>query len=200
MAKKKEIVDVAIVVSDASPILTLHRIGHLDVLALFAVPVHVVDQVHWEITKPENDPNGEIAAALKKLGNQITIIRTPTGVGFQKLREADPTYPSRNLGEMAVNEYVVGLQRTTGPRFVPLVLFEDPDVLDLKIAKLKGVHLLNTTAFLGALFKSGVLPRGQEFIEAINAARSTRMRPLDRSAGTKKNRSTWIRKVENVGR
>ena len=200
MAKKnKQLVDVAVVVSDASPIITLHRIARLDVLTLFSVPVHVVDQVHWEVTKPENDPDGSIAATLQKFGNQVTIVKTPTGVGFQVLRQQDPHYPSRNLGEMAVNEYVVGLDRTTGARFVPLVLFEDPDVLELKIAKMKGVHLLNTTALLAALFKAGVLPEGRQLIEQINAARRTPMRPIEEPAQTKKIRSTWLRRITDAG-
>jgi hypothetical protein len=30
------------------------------------------------------------------------------------------------------------------PAMIPLVLFEDPDVLELRIARLKNAHLLNT--------------------------------------------------------
>jgi hypothetical protein len=35
MAQKKQIVDVAVILADASPVRTLHRIGRLDVLSLF---------------------------------------------------------------------------------------------------------------------------------------------------------------------
>ena len=194
MPRKKQIVDVAVIVSDASPIMTLQRIGRLDVLSLFNAPIHIVDQVQWEVTRPQNDPDGAIAAALHRLGNQITIIETLTGLGFQARRARDPSTKSRTAGELAVNEYAIGLSRSGGPRFIPLVFFEDPDVEKLPVANLKNVHLLNTTAFLTALHQAGALPEGLELVRQINAQRKTPMQPVDRAARTKKVRSTWIRR------
>ena len=52
-------VDIAVIIPDAGPVLTLARIERLDLLASFTVPVRIVDQVHYEIAKPENDPKGE---------------------------------------------------------------------------------------------------------------------------------------------
>ena len=57
----KKVVDVAMVIPDASPVPTLYRIGRLEFLTLFDIPIHIVDQVHYETTKPEHDPKGEIA-------------------------------------------------------------------------------------------------------------------------------------------
>ena len=197
MAKKKEIADVAVIVADASPIMTLERIGRLDVLGLFNVPIHIVDHVHWEVTKRDNDPNGTIAATLHRMGNQIAIMETLTGLGFQAKRARDPGTPSKNVGELAVNEYAIGLARGSGPRFVPLVFYEDPDVETLPVAKLKNVHMLNTTAFLTALHQACVLPDGLDLIARINASRKTPMRPVEEPARTKKIRSTWIRRSSN---
>ena len=56
-------VDVAVIIPDASPVLTLARVGRLDLPRSFTVPIKIVDQVHFEITKPENDTRGEVAAA-----------------------------------------------------------------------------------------------------------------------------------------
>ena len=153
-------VDVAVIIPDASPVLTLVRIGRLDLLGSFTVPVRIVDQVHYEITKPENDPKGEAAAGLARLHNQIEIIETNVGVGYQTRRARNPQEPSSNLGEIAVDEYATALARSTGPSFVPLVLFEDPDVMELRIARLRGVHLLNTTGWLMTLHREGLLPEG----------------------------------------
>ena len=36
----------------------------IDLLGSFTVPVRIVDQVHYEITKPENDPNGDVRQAV----------------------------------------------------------------------------------------------------------------------------------------
>ncbi len=196
MAKKKT-VDVAVIIPDASPVLTLARIGRLDLLTTFNVPIKIVDQVHYEITKPENDPTGEVAAFLKRLHNQIEIVETNVGVGFQTRRARDPSTPSTNLGEDAVSEYARGLARTSGPSFVPLVLFEDPDVLDLPIAKLANAHLLNTTGWLTTLHREEILADAQQIIDAINASRRSPMIAYERPARTKKLRSTWIRRSGN---
>jgi hypothetical protein len=109
----RKIIDVAIIIPDASPVLTLARIGRIDLLGSFAAPIKIVDQVHYEITKPDNDPYGEVAAALRTLHNQIEIIETNVGVGYQIRRTRDPRSPSGNLGEIAVDEYATSLARTT---------------------------------------------------------------------------------------
>jgi hypothetical protein len=49
MARK--VVDVSVVIPDASPVLTLARIGRIDLLSSFTVPIRIVDQVHYEITR-----------------------------------------------------------------------------------------------------------------------------------------------------
>jgi len=194
MAAIHKIVDAALVISDASPIMTLQRVGRLDLLAKFNIQIHIVDQVYWEVTKPENDPAGAIKATLHRLGNQVLIVETLTGLGFQAKRAKDVTTASRNIGEFAVNEYAVTLARTCGPAFVPLVFYEDPDMEELPVAKLKNVHMLNTVAFLTALHRAGVLPEGPDLVAQINALRKTPMRPIDEPGRTKKIRSTWIRK------
>jgi hypothetical protein len=56
----------------------------------------------------------------------------------RRRRARNPREPSSDLGEIAVDEYATTLARSTGPGFVPLVLFEDPDVMDLRIARLRG--------------------------------------------------------------
>ena len=190
----RKIVDVAVIIPDASPVLTLARIGRLDLLSSFTVPIKIVDQVLYEITKPENDPKGAVAAAIKRLHNHIEIIETNVGVGYQARRKRNPEEPSGNLGEIAVDEYATLLARTTGPGFVPLVLFEDPDVMELRIARLKNVHLLNTTGWLMTLHREGLLPEALELVEKINSTRATPMAPFEKLGMTKKVRSTWLRR------
>ena len=190
----RKAVDVAVVIPDASPVLTLARIDRLDLLDRFSVPVHVVDQVYYEITKPENDPDDRVAAALKRLGNQIQVIETSVGVGFIERRRRNPATRNSNLGEIAVDEYATTLAHTNSASFVPLVLFEDPDVLNLRIAKLKNVHLMNTTAWLLTLNREGLLPEGLGLVEQINQSRKTPMVPFEKAGLTKKIRSTWLRR------
>jgi hypothetical protein len=190
----RKIVDVAVIIPDASPVLTLARIGRVDLLGSFTVPIKIVDQVHFEITKPRNDPDGVVAAGLRRLHNQIEVVETNVGVGYKTRHARDPLEPSANLGEIAVDEYATMLARTTGPGFVPLVLFEDPDVMELRIARLKDVHLLNTTAWLLTLHREGLLPEALGLIEQINSTRKTPMVPYEKAGLTKKIRSSWLRR------
>jgi len=175
-------------------VLTLARVGRVDLLGSFTVPVRIVDQVYYEITKSENDPKGEAAAGLARLHNQIEIVETNVGVGYQTRRALNPLEPSGNLGEIAVDEYATVLAQRTGPGFVPLVLFEDPDIMELRIARLKGVHLLNTTAWLLTLHREGLLPEGLELVEKINTGRTTPLVPFEKVGLTKRVRSSWLRR------
>jgi hypothetical protein len=199
MSLTRWIVDVAVIIPDASPVLTLARIGRVDLIGTFSVPVRVVDQVHYEITTRENDPDGVVAAGLQRLHNQIEIIETNVGVGYQTRRSLDPETPSVNLGEIAVDEYATALAHGTGPTIVPLVLFEDPDILTLRIARLKGVHLLNTTAWLLALSREGLLPEALDLVQQINASRKTPMVPFGTVGLIGKVRSTWLRRSFGPG-
>jgi hypothetical protein len=105
----RKAVDVAVIIPDASPVLTLVRIGRIDLLGSFTAPIKIVDQVFYEITKTQNDPNSEVAAALQQLHNQIDIVETNVGVGYQTRRARNPQEPSTNLGEIAVDEYATSL-------------------------------------------------------------------------------------------
>jgi len=82
-------VDVAVIIPDASPVLTLARIGRLDLFDTFTAPIHIVDQVRYEITKEANDPRGEVNAWLQRMGNRVIIEETFVGlVSKQKLNAA----------------------------------------------------------------------------------------------------------------
>jgi hypothetical protein len=192
MARK--IVDIAVIIPDASPVLTLALIGRLDLLESFAVPVHIVDQVFYEITKADNDPHGDVATGLDRLHNRLQIIETNVGVGFQTRRSRQPNTPSGNLGEIAVDEYATSLAHSRALGFMPLVLFEDPDVMNLRIARLKNVHLLNTTAWLMTLHREQLLPDALQLVERINSTRKTPLLPYEKVGVTSRVRSTWLRR------
>jgi hypothetical protein len=182
----RKLVDVAVIIADASPVLTLAGIDRLDLLETFSAPIQIVDQVHYEITKAANDPDGKVAAWLKRVGNRIDIIETLVGLGFRVKLGRGETPPGGNLGEIAIDEYATQLARTGSPSFVPLVLFEDPDVLETRIARLPRVHLLNTAAWIRALADEGIIPDGLKVLEDINAQRKSPMIPIERPGRTRR--------------
>ena len=187
-------VNVAVIIPDASPVLTLARIGRLDLFETFTAPIHIVDQVHYEITKEDNDPKGEAKDWLRRMGNRVTIEETLVGVGFQTKVERGETPRAANLGEIAVDEYATRLALGGAPTFVPLVLFEDPDVLETRIARLPRAHLLNTAAWIRALTEEGIIRDGPELIDAINARRASPLQPYERPGRTARLRSRWLSK------
>jgi hypothetical protein len=185
-------VEVAVIIPDASPVLTLARVDRLDLFETFLAPIHIVDQVHYEITRMPNDPAGAVVAWLTRMGNRITIVETLVGFGFRTKIERGETPRGGGLGEIAVDEYATRLARTAPPGFVPLVLFEDPDILQTRIARLPRVHLLNTAAWIRALADEGIVPDGLAVLETINAQRKSPMFPLERPGQTRRVRSRWL--------
>jgi hypothetical protein len=192
MSRKK--VDVAVIIPDASPLVTLAGQDRLDLLQTFTAPIHIVDQVKYEVIKPKNDPQERIAAWLVRMGNQIVTIETFVGKGFQSETEKGNNPASGNLGEIAVDEYASRIALEGSPNFVPLVLFEDPDVLDLRIARLDRVHLLNTAGWIKALQDDGIIDDGVALMKAINAERKTPMDPYERPGQTSRIRSVWTKR------
>jgi hypothetical protein len=190
----RKIVDVAVIIPDASPVLTLARVGRLDLFEFFSAPIHIVDQVHYEITKTANDPDGKVAAWLLRMGNRITIVETLVGLGFRTKIARGEMPPAGNLGEIALDEYATQLARAAPPNFVPLVLFEDPDVLQTRIARLPRVHLLNTAAWIRALADEGIITDGAQVLADINAQRKSPLLPLERPGRTRRVQSRWLRK------
>jgi hypothetical protein len=195
MARKT--VDVAVIIPDAGPILTLAGVERLELLTLFDAPVTVVDQVIDEVCRPANDPDGRVAAWLAENGDRITIVETFVRAGFLARSAKNSREPKGGLGELAVEEYAITLSRTKGPSFIPLVLFEDPDVLELKLARLKSVHLLNTAAWLLGLDEAGIIADGRALLAQINAKRTTPMQPFDSPARTKRVTSQWITRTSD---
>lgn len=197
MARKS--VSISIVVPDASPLITLGSVERLDVLSMFAVPIDIVDVVVEELQRPQNDRNGALRRWWDGRPNNIRIVETLVGEGLRSRRARGEVPPTGNLGEIAVDEYATRLAKTGNPQTIPLVLFEDPDVLELRIARLKSVHLLNTAALLIGLRELGLMPDGDEVLAQINSLRKTPMRPIERPAQTSRHRSTFAKALESDG-
>ena len=190
----RKTIDAAIIIPDASPILTLARIGRLDLFDYFTAPIKIVDQVQYEVTKKTNDPDGVVASWLNRKQNQIEVIETLVGFGFKVKRERGETPPGGNLGEIAVDEYASRLAYRASQTFIPLVLFEDPDVLETRIARLPRVHLMNTAAWIRGLADSKLISDGAEIIKEIDSRRKSPMVPIERPGRTNRVQSTWLRK------
>jgi len=189
-------VPVSLIIPDASPLLSLGRAGHLDVLNVFIIPVHIVDVVAEEAKRPVNDTNGAVRAWLDGAPNNVAIVETNVGLGLQQRRARGEHPPTGNLGEIAVDEYATSLALQGDPANIPLVLFEDPDVLELRVARLAHVHLINTAALLTNLQALGVIDNADDIINEINGLRKTPMKPIEKPARSARMQSSLRRAVK----
>lgn len=190
MARERKTIKV--IIPDASPLLTLARVGRLDVFRHFVVTIQIVDVVKEEALRPTNDVTGNVRKWFDALPNNVEIVDTTVGLGLKARRERGEDPPTGQLGEIAVDEHATALARQGNPAMIRPVLFEDPDVLELRIARLKNAHLLNTAAMLIGLADAGVDPEARQILKSINETRKSPMLPVDRPARTKKVESEWV--------
>jgi hypothetical protein len=183
---------ITVIIPDASPLLTLARVGRLDVFRHIVVPIQIVDLVRGEALRSANDMTGNVKRWFDTLPNNIELISTTVGLGLQARRQRGEDPPTGQLGEIAVDEHATALARQGNHALVPLILFEDPDLLELRVARLKNAHLLKTAAMLIGLADAGVEPEGRQILKSINELRKSPMLPVDRPARTKKIESEWV--------
>ena len=189
---RSQSLDLGAAVTHVSPLLTLARVGRLDVFRHFVVTIQIVDVVREEALRAANDVTENVRKWFDALPNNVEIVDTTVGLGLQARRARGEDPSTGQLGEIAVDEYATGLSRQGNPAMIPLVLFEDPDVLELRIARLKNAHLLNTAAMLIGLADAGVEPEARQILKSINETRKSPMLPVDRPAKTKKIESEWV--------
>lgn len=199
----RKTVAITLVIPDASPLLTLGRVRRLDVLSYFKVPIHIVDVVAEEAQRPPNDLNGAVRAWFAERSNLLTTVETTVGLGLAARRARGETPSTRDFGELAVEDYATSLPYQGEGKTLPLVLFEDPDVLESRLRKAPNVHLLNTAALLLGLKELGLMSDAVDVLAAINEERRSPMLPFEEPARTRKIQSTFLKAVgrpQEIGR
>lgn len=161
-------IPVRIVVPDTTPFVKLGKIGRLDLLDHFTVPLVVVDQVAHEMRHGSHDQTTTLDRWLGRNANRIDVVCTEIGETFRKARIVDPLHPGGNLGERAVEEYARRYARDTPRTYVPIVLFEDRDVIEeTELTRTKGVHLVNIRAWLGTLKRLDIVPDADHVLDRM---------------------------------
>jgi hypothetical protein len=80
---------IKVIIPDASPLLTLGRIGRLDVFRHFVVAIQIVDIVKEEAMRPINDVTGNVRKWFDALPNNIEIVDTTVGLGLKARRSGE---------------------------------------------------------------------------------------------------------------
>lgn len=152
----------SILLMDATPIIFLAKIGRLDLLCEFNIPVFMPEEVRFEATRKQSyeesrDQNDEellIDAFINKhiADGTLKVVTTLVCEAAALKRKKDPSYNSKGDGDVAANSLFLNRGRygVTGPA---LLLYEDAD-LEVVFAR-EDVHFLTTYSMLVAMEKNG---------------------------------------------
>jgi len=117
-----------LLVTDASPLITLAAGDALECLTMPGVPVVIPDMVYVEVTEDIAKLGSEqIVEWARRHHGQVEIAPTTTFAEFQTLRATNPRTRSRGRGERAALE-VLNAAIAEGPDLEAILLFEDSDI------------------------------------------------------------------------
>lgn len=150
---------ISLIVTDASPLITLAVAGELDVLLLPHIKIIIPDMVKFEVTRNINKPGSlKILDWLDVHENKDVVIgKTQEYEEFKILYKHDPTTRSRNRGEQSAAE-ILSHELQHGVE-AAILLFEDSDIrkTNFLIRIPDNVLIMSTSTFLDGLQKKGLI-------------------------------------------
>ncbi len=170
---------VDVISADASPLSSLAKAAHLDLLQRFSGHVVVPDAVHLEATHPAFErafpaAAGRLAAWIEK-GRQegwLEVAETPAGRDFAALRRVSPEARVKNIGELAtfqyIQHYVEGTERHA------MVIYDNGSLMRMfKQSKVDmpdmNVTIETTLSFLEDCERCGLIESREGVVECIKA-------------------------------
>ena len=117
-----------LLVTDASPLITLAAAEALECLTMPGLRVVIPDMVYFEVTQDLAMTGAEdIVQWARRHQGQVEIVVTSVFAEFQVVRAADPRTRSKGRGELSALE-VLNAEIDHDPDLEALLLFEDNDV------------------------------------------------------------------------
>lgn len=174
---------ISIIVTDASPLITLAVADALDVLLTPGLMVVVPDMVRFEVTRHADKPGSQklLEWIRDNEGGLVSVRSTEVFEEYEKLLSIDATTKSKSRGEQAASEI---LERELGRGLeAAILLFEDGDIkkTNFLIRLPSNVIVLSTSSFLDGLERSCLIDSADSILSvAIQNARPSKI--LERSA------------------
>lgn len=117
-----------LIITDASPLITLAAGEALECLTMPGVPVIIPDMVYFEVTQDfAKLGSEEIVEWARRHRGQVEIVPTTTFAEFQTLRAINPRTRSRGRGERAALE-LLNAAIAEDPQLEAILFFEDSDI------------------------------------------------------------------------
>lgn len=167
--------DFGLIITDASPLITLAVTDNLHLLSYLGIPVRVPDAVYAEVVErfPEKAGARQIGEWLAD--NPGYVHFTPTVIGRLQARLiADSTDPKdrikdvKNLGEQAAIE-IANRQQERNPGSRTLLMYEDSGVIARRPSIAGNVNLLSTGDLLHTLERAKLIQSADQVLDQAQA-------------------------------
>ena len=157
----------SIIVTDASPLITLAASEALDTLLLPGLPVIIPDMVRFEVVRELHRPGAlDVAAWIRKNEpHKVRVASTEVFEEYQVLTQVNPATKSKDRGEQAAAE-VLGNELSSG-EFGAILVFEDSLVRkqNFLLRLPDNVVVTSTSEFLAGLEAKGHIPSADAILQ-----------------------------------
>jgi hypothetical protein len=160
-----------LLVTDASPLITLGAADALSCLTLPGVQVLIPDMVYAEVVQDMARLGArEVVRWAREHFDQVRIVPTETFTEFQALRNLDPATKSKGRGEQSALE-VLNEALATDETTEAILLYEDNDILRRRFVRAipDRVTALSTGDFLHELEAAGLIQSSDRILNVAAA-------------------------------
>ena len=160
-----------LLVTDASPLITLAAAEALECLTMPGLRVLIPDMVYFEVTQDlARTGADDIVQWAKRHRGQVEIVVTSVFAEFQVIRAADPRTRSKGRGEQSALE-VLNAEIDKDPDMEAILLFEDNDVRKRRFVRgmPERVVALSTGDLLRELEAAGRIQSTDHILDAAAA-------------------------------
>jgi predicted nucleic acid-binding protein len=164
-----------LIVTDASPLITLAAADALDCLTRLNLPVLIPDMVYAEVAEDLAKLGADrIVAWIRRHDEQVSIAVTNIFAEFEALRSMNPATRSHGRGEAAALE-VLQAEIAANPDLEAVLLFEDKDIAQRRFVQLlpERVGSISTGDLLRELEQARLIQSADHVLdEAARAGRN----------------------------
>ena len=185
---------IALIVTDAGPLIALAVADALDTLKLLGARVIVPDMLWFEVTRHQDKPGAsELIAWLAANRDAVEIAVTEEFAEYTQLLALNPGARTRNRGEMAAAEV---LAKELSGIDAGLLLFEDSDIqkANFLVRLPDKVLILSTSTFLHGLQRRLLIADAEAILDRGTAIRgpTAGISSAAASRGAEDELSAWI--------
>lgn len=153
----------SLIVTDASPLITLAVADQLNVLLCVGIPVEIPDAVFLEATRVPTAPGADrITTWINENSERVRIVPTETGIDQRRRLEDGRTI--RGMGELASIE-ALEIFLAQNPDAEALLLFEDTDVMKRRAIVDARASLIGTGDFLRELQNAHLIQSADHILD-----------------------------------